>query len=549
MKKIAVLIGAFAIFLFGTGFTYAIATTHGSIMAVKAVLGYQFGVSSVYIDEARGNLLSGLEIENIRVNSFQFKEFRGRFSAVKFYLSLSERKFQIDVSIAAESITLDLDGYFENLSVSRLKFKNKILETASVKVRNPSLIRGDSAWSAESVQINLPIQKDGSVRIENTDVQTPSGYIRADRIIADTSKAALEEITIEKSPFLGVQSSVQIQKLRMSAPFDWKHITAVENGRLNMIESDTILFYGTHQNGHLDFNVYSKSVELEPLLSSVRPLAGVTAAVGDADLNLTGAVDNAEVSGNFVIQYLAYRRFYLTGDPSVDLSLRLKPVEGKLDLTGQAELNGGEIVHKKLRLKLQPGKIMFKGNPEIPVFEFKADTLIGKTKVSIQLKGTPDNPDVTLSSSPPYPEEKILIMLVTGKEWSGTEKSIREGKISSDAAREFVDYFIFGGRGEKLAKRFGIKELSFINDENTKGFEVKKTVTQNVDVGYGLEQTSAQTEQGAVSQKVAVDYSVSDDTLVSIEGTVETKSEKVDTLANQDTANDASVTMTLKRSF
>ncbi|MCA9396888.1 MAG: hypothetical protein KC649_06930, partial [Candidatus Omnitrophica bacterium] len=134
-------------------------------------------------------------------------------------------------------------------------------------------------------------------------------------------------------------------------------------------------------------------------------------------------------------------------------------------------------------------------------------------------------------------------------EWSGTEKSIREGKMSSDAAREFVDYFIFGGRGEKLAKRFGIKELSFINDENTKGFEVKKTVTQNVDVGYGLEQTSAQAEKGAVSQKVAVDYSVSENTLVSIEGTVETKSEKADTLANQDTANDASVTMTLKRSF
>lgn len=528
---------------------YGMMTTAGSVRLMTAGLNIKLHRPDISFTSASGNLASGLTLKDFRIDTFDINGRQGSLSTDYLKIRAKISFAGIPAEAESEGVSLTVEDLFESASASKLKFKNKILEAESVKVHNPSLIRGDSAWSAESVQINLPIQKDGSVRIENTDVQTPSGYIRADRIIADTSKAALEEITIEKSPFLGVQSSVQIQKLRMSAPFDWKHITAVENGRLNMIESDTILFYGTHQNGHLDFNVYSKSVELEPLLSSVRPLAGVTAAVGDADLNLTGAVDNAEVSGNFVIQYLAYRRFYLTGDPSVDLSLRLKPVEGKLDLTGRAELNGGEIVHKKLRLKLQPGKIMFKGNPEIPVFEFKADTLIGKTKVSIQLKGTPDNPDVTLSSSPPYPEEKILIMLVTGKEWSGTEKSIREGKISSDAAREFVDYFIFGGRGEKLAKRFGIKELSFINDENTKGFEVKKTVTQNVDVGYGLEQTSAQTEQGAVSQKVAVDYSVSDDTLVSIEGTVETKSEKADTLANQDTANDASVTMTLKRSF
>ena len=70
----------------------------------------------------------------------------------------------------------------------------------------------------------------------------------------------------------------------------------------------------------------------------------------------------------------------------------------------------GVISHKDVDLTLEPGSIIFKGDPEAPALNLEARTEIADTRINIRLRGTPDKPEFTLSSDPHYPEEKLLVM-------------------------------------------------------------------------------------------------------------------------------------------
>jgi len=68
-------------------------------------------------------------------------------------------------------------------------------------------------------------------------------------------------------------------------------------------------------------------------------------------------------------------------------------------------------------------------------------------------------------------------------------------------------------------------------------------------VGYGVEKKETVSENGAVAQKVGVDYKASASTLISVEGKVVSKLETPDKLDAQDSLVDKSLTMKVKRSF
>jgi hypothetical protein len=96
-------------------------------------------------------------------------------------------------------------------------------------------------------------------------------------------------------------------------------------------------------------------------------------------------------------------------------------------------------------------------------------------------------------------------MLMTGKSW-GNPAETGFGQASQDfappllkrnaipspgvppeLASGFVDYFLFGGTGQKFAEYFGLSGISLKLDNTTRGLKFNKEVSNRLGLGYGIE--------------------------------------------------------------
>jgi len=98
----------------------------------------------------------------------------------------------------------------------------------------------------------------------------------------------------------------------------------------------------------------------------------------------------------------------------------------------------------------------------------------------------------------------LLVMLATGQPWKGMESSYQSGQLNPDLARDFLDYFLLGGSGSKLAKKLGISEVSFKYDAASQGIKATSPITDKIGVIYGVEQTKPSGENQAVTTQYDV---------------------------------------------
>lgn len=118
-------------------------------------------------------------------------------------------------------------------------------------------------------------------------------------------------------------------------------------------------------------------------------------------------------------------------------------------------------------------------------------------------------------------QERLLIMLATGKKWKGADDLTQSGKVSADLAADFLDYFVFSGKGSKMIEKLGISELSFHVNKVAAGVTLKKDVIGKIAVTYGIEKSS--TTNGSISsiQSVGGEYKVTDNVSVGVERKIE----------------------------
>jgi hypothetical protein len=117
-------------------------------------------------------------------------------------------------------------------------------------------------------------------------------------------------------------------------------------------------------------------------------------------------------------------------------------------------------------------------------------------------------------------------MVATGRRFKGMEATgLSSGnQLSLDMVADFIDYVAFEGAGSRLAQEFGIEgSLVLSDDGRTRELGVRKSLTDKVDVRYGLEQsqfdTTAQTESSTIAtrHKVGADLQISDTDQISLE--------------------------------
>jgi len=275
---------------------------------------------------------------------------------------------------------------------------------------------------------------------------------------------------------------------------------AIENARLKLPVSNSILFFGSLNQGVLDFSVYSHNVETSEVLKLFpenKTLKHVEGFLTKVDLKITGTYQQPLVSGNFHVDKVVYKFFSLSEAPG-KLNLSLTREDGKFQLRGPVSFKEGEVLAKNIKARLEQSRVVFTGSPKVPDLFLKGHSFVNEVKINIRITGPRSKPKMELTSVPALPETKLLLMLVTGKGWAGLDESVNQGTISPGLASDVLDYFIFGGSGSGIAKRLGIKDVSVIYDEGKRGIAIREGLTEQIELGYGIEEAQDDTQNQSV---------------------------------------------------
>ncbi len=320
---------------------------------------------------------------------------------------------------------------------------------------------------------------------------------------------------------------------------------SVHNGRVVLPDADPIIVFGRLDGGQLDAQLYSRSLNTKEILQvfpTFRLLRTTIGTLVEVRVDVGGTWHEPLFTGTYRVEKLTRRGFSLVNAPGA-LQLRLSGLEAaeSLQLYGDVTFLGGTLAGPHSSVRLEPSRITFVGDPTVPQFDLRGTSTVKGTSIRIAFKGTWYAPDLTVASSPPLPPDRLLLMLVTGQHWAGTESIMNEGELSPDVARDFIDYFFFGGLGSRLAQRLGISDVSLRYAPETNTIGVTTTIADRMAVTYQAEQPrgrpadqakpSAEPEPGP-TYKIGAEYRVTENTSFKLEGEREfTRTDKTQPLA------------------
>lgn len=284
---------------------------------------------------------------------------------------------------------------------------------------------------------------------------------------------------------------ILIQNLDLAVPgFDVRQIwVKVANGRVKFPISDPIGFYGTLNQGVLDFHLYAALIDVREIVTIFKndlTLKNLKGTVKDSSLTLSGIYKEPVLRGQFFMEDLRYVGFSLRDLPaSVDFTLT-PGGEGVL-WNGFLSVPSGAVLSRLTKVDLEESKLIFHGSFRNPSLDIKGSAKVNDTLINITLKGTKQKPEMHLTSDPPKAEKALMLMLATGQEIKLPEKNLGDEQLSSDSTRDFVDYFTFASDGKSV----GLTDFSVQMDENAQGLGIKRRVNDQLKVGVNLQETHA----------------------------------------------------------
>ena len=352
------------------------------------------------------------------------------------------------------------------------------------------------------------------LRPEGIEIKESAGNFFKSKVVHD--------LEIKDLQFLPQGSILRIQKLEFSftslGPQGLN--LSIHNGRLTVPGSELILFHGNLKNNIMDFNLYSKSVNIgaiSGLFAENKDLKKISGMISGIDIFVKGSSLGPQVEGGCKIEKLLSNGFSLSSCP-LAFKLQLKDIQNTFKLFGEVYVNAGQAYGPKTAvIKLGESKISFSGSPEKPLLNIRGTSNVEGTKIGITLRGTFDQPELKLTSEPPLSRQRLLLMLATGKSWKASELALGKGELTADSVKDFIDYFVFSGSGSKLAEQLGISDISVTFEKQKKGLGVKTAVTDKLDATYAVEQTQQDEEAPITSQRLGGEYKITDSLIVGAE--------------------------------
>jgi hypothetical protein len=272
------------------------------------------------------------------------------------------------------------------------------------------------------------------------------------------------------------------------------------------------LIQGNLNAGELDVNCYSGVLSIAPLFerfASPGPLSGAEGVLTGVDIDFTGELLKPAVSGEITIERFTLKDFSLE---NIRTRLDVKVLEsaGDFRLGGKAVCEGGTLSGKNTALiRLEKATFAFHGPPANPAFDIAAGAEVRGTKIRLVVTGTPERPELRLSSKPAKSRETLLLMLATNREWTGVEKTLEGEAVPAEVASDLIGYLVWGRVEETLARTLKLDRVALEVQEEKKGISISKRVNEStrVDVNAAREGETVKSKVG-VTVKLTPDFAV-----------------------------------------
>jgi hypothetical protein len=343
------------------------------------------------------------------------------------------------------------------------------------------------------------------------------------------------DIELQNSAWFDIPNSLKIHTMGIAVGLQrpWFSIV-IDNGRLKLPSTDTVLFSGRCDRRGIDAQVYCPVLDVDEMLSLFNLsdlLMKNSIKVREIDFDITGDLTAPHFEGVFSIEEIINENISVQNMPATfSLTARSDYLRFK-KLYGEVIFSSGQIMIRKTALTLQKSRIIYNGDMSKPQLDFNAVTTVEGLPIKIALKGTFEKPELRLSSQPEKTETLLLIMIVTGKRWQGAEPSLEQARISPDLALDLFDLLFLGSSFSAFKKKAGISEFHIDSTEEQRSLRIKKELPLQTEVGYAVEQKKD--DEKKIRQKVGAEYAITDE--VSIEGQTEIRSADTKETDREDT--------------
>ncbi|MDD4956846.1 MAG: translocation/assembly module TamB domain-containing protein [Candidatus Omnitrophica bacterium] len=291
----------------------------------------------------------------------------------------------------------------------------------------------------------------------------------------------------------------------------------VNKGKVSIPRSDPVTFFGKITTGELDIDVYCNALNITTTsgVKDLKWLSKINADMRDIDIKVKGAPETPEIKGKLKLKNLLRNGIIVRGcDITIDMAIEAgtDPVK----LKGSALFENGEVVSPRTILKLRRSILRFYGAPELTGLDISASAEVEDVKIDIGIAGSVSAPEVKLASTPRMEEERILLMLATGRRWDSLEGSVANKKMGPDVAKDLVEYLFVDPSGDGFLEEMGITRVDIKFDENTSGLSVKKKMTDKTALITGYEKREKAGIPAGDRYAVGAEYKLQEN--LSIEG-------------------------------
>lgn len=328
-------------------------------------------------------------------------------------------------------------------------------------------------------------------------------------------------LEVRDIPYLPPGNFLRLQSVsvRLTAPRVEGFQVAVDNGRLFLHGDEPIVFNARFSDGNIQANVYAEGLNLADVRGvlvqffDVPPFKGTLKGI---DLYADGVWQKPHVHGKFVVDRIVQNEFILEKAP-VTADLNFKRGRPRWETYGSLLLDRGWLRSPILRVALRQSRLTFTGRPSKPGLDISAVTRVARTRIDITVRGTRDEPKVSLSSEPSYSKEHLLLMLATGKRWSGIQETMSRDQQNPELTANFADYLLFGGSRAKFVRLLGLSDVSLQADNKRQGVLLSKDLTPRLGIGYGVEMTTDTHRQREVTQRLQSEYQLTDNFMLGVQ--------------------------------
>jgi hypothetical protein len=343
----------------------------------------------------------------------------------------------------------------------------------------------------------------------------------------------IKDLLILNSANLPKGNKIKIKKIEVRFGFldPKRNLLKIDNGWLVLSHEQKLLFQGNYISELFDFNIYARDIDFKSIgefITFNKHLDNVEGAISELDCFVRGNLREFILTGNVYSKKLQHQLVTIS-NLKVAFDFKLSGIKNKLKLVGTAKIIEGYISRPRIGVNVATsGEVVFMGDPNLPKINIQGKTRIEDVDILITVKGDLKKPELKISSKPSFSQEKLLLMLVTGKKWQNTEDAVLAGQLSPDIAKDFIDYFVFSGQGSKISEKYGF-DISIQYDKKSQGFSLKKIFTDETQATYNVKQSKDTEAKPDATQSLGVGQKITNEISVEAEKEIIQKKQKTTT--------------------